>query len=119
MRPFRYALDPLCLAACALYLAARLLFPAALPAGFWHDQFTDVLLVPAALPFLLWLHRGLGLRRHDLPPSWGDIALHAGLWAVAAECLAPRVFPGATGDWRDVLAYAAGAVLAGGWWGQA
>lgn len=84
--------------------------------GFWHDQFTDLLLVPAALPVVLWLQRRLGLRAHDARPTWREIGLHLAVWSVAAELIAPRLFHAATGDWKDVAAYAAGAVLAGGWW---
>ena len=116
MRRFRYALDPLCLAACAAYAVGRGLVQPQAPAGFWHGQFTDCLLIPAALPGLLWAYRRLGLRAHDGWPSWGEIGLAAAAWAVAGEAVAPLLFPSATGDWRDVLAYVASALFAGGWW---
>lgn len=115
MNRFRYALDPLCLVACAGYAIGRGLRPR-LPDGFWHNHFTDLLLIPAALPLLLWVQRRLGLRTHDARPSWGEIGLHLAVWAIAAELVAPFVFHAATGDWRDVLAYSAGAVVAGSWW---
>lgn len=116
MKPFRYALDPLCVAAVAAYVFGRWWLRAHIAHGFWHDQFTDLLLIPAALPFALWAQRQLGLRAHDARPRWSEIALHAGVWSVAAEVIAPHVFPHATGDWRDVVAYVAGAVVAAGWW---
>jgi len=115
MNRFRYALDPLCLAACAAYAAGRWFVQPRVPAGFWHGQFTDCLLVPAALPLLLWAYRRLGLRTHDRFPSWREIILAFAVWSVAAEWFAPRV-TAATGDWRDVLAYAVGALAAGAWW---
>lgn len=116
MNRFRYALDPLCLLACAAYVTGRWWLRTQVPGGFWHDQFTDLLLIPAALPLLLWLQRRLGLRAHDTAPTWREIGLHLAVWAVAAEIVAPQVFHSATGDWRDALAYAGGAAVAGGWW---
>jgi hypothetical protein len=117
---FRYALDPLCLVALAAYVFARGWLRAHVaPGGFWHDQFTDLLLIPAALPVVLWVQRRLGLRVDDAPPRWTEIALHTAVWSIASELLAPHLFARATGDWRDVLAYGAGAVIAGGWWSAA
>ena len=43
------------------------------------------LLIPAALPFALWLQRRLNLRPHDQPPRWSEIILHLVAWSVAAE----------------------------------
>jgi hypothetical protein len=116
VKRFRYAADPLCLLACVAYATVRWLLRYRLPAGFWHDQFTDLLLIPAALPVMLWLQRRLGLRTSDARPSWSEIGFHFAVWSVAAEFAAPLLFKSATGDWRDVLAYGCGAVLAGGWW---
>lgn len=119
MRRFRYALDPLCLAACVAYAAGRWYIRRHVAGGFWHDQFTDLLLIPAALPLLLWLQRRLGLREHDARPSWREIGLHVAVWSVAAELVAPGLFHSGVADWRDVVAYGAGALLAGGWWSLA
>ena len=116
MKRFRYAVDPLCLAACAAYAFGRWYLRHHVHGGFWQYQFTDLLLIPAALPLMLWLQRRLGLRTHDDRPSWREIGLHLAVWSVAAELIAPLLFKSATGDWRDVLAYGAGAVLAGSWW---
>lgn len=116
MTRFRYALDPLCLTAGVAYAVGRWFVQPHVPSGFWHDQFTDCLLIPAALPLLLWVYRRLGLRTHDGFPTWSEILLAFAGWSVAAEWLAPRFFAAATGDWRDVLAYAAGAWTAGTGW---
>lgn len=116
MSRFRYALDPLCLGACGLYAVERWLIRPHVAAVFWHGYATDFLLIPAALPLLLWVHRRLGLRAHDRRPAGMEILLSFAVWSVAAEMVAPWVFKSAVGDWRDVLAYAVGAALAGGWW---
>lgn len=114
---FRYLGDPLCLLAAGGYLFGRVwLRPQVAPGTIWHDQFTDFWLIPAALPPVLWLHRQWGLRRHDRPPAWHEILFHLCVWTITAEVIAPAWSSVATADWRDAVAYAAGAVVAGiGW----
>ncbi len=85
--------------------------------GFWHDQATDVLLIPAALPLLLWGQRRLRLRHHDRPPEAGEILLHLVVWSVLCEVIGPRFWP-VIGDWKDVVAYSVGATFAWWWWGE-
>lgn len=116
MKRFGYARDPICLVACGLYAINRWVVTPRLTTPFLHQHFNDLLLIPAALPPVLWAQRRLGLRRHDALPDWLEVALHTAVWSIAAEALAPRLFPHATGDLRDVAAYAAGAVAAGAWW---
>ncbi len=116
MKRFAYALDPLCLTACALYALNRFYLHAHTHSAFLHSYFNDLLLIPAALPLALWIQRKLQLRRDDAPPRWTEIALHLLAWSLAAEFIAPFLFARATGDPRDLLAYTAGALLAGCWW---
>lgn len=118
MKRFSYVRDPACLLACAGYVANRwALRPLGWASGpFMRGHFNDLLLIPAALPLLLWLQRRLGLRTVDTPPSWREIALHLVVWSIAAEALAPLLGLHATGDWLDVAAYTAGALAAGCWW---
>jgi hypothetical protein len=118
VKKFGYVRDPLCALACGGYAFNRwLLRPLGWAAGpFMRGHFNDLLLIPAALPLLLWLQRRLGVRATDQPPSWREIGLHFAVWSIAAEMLAPRFMPHATGDWIDVAAYAAGAVVSGCVW---
>lgn len=110
---FRYALDPLCLAACALYALNRWgLKPALQASPFIQGHFNDTLLIPAALPLVLWLQRRLRLRKSDVIPSMGEITLHLAVWAFIAECAGPFLLHRGTTDWRDVVAYSAGAAVA-------
>ena len=116
MKRFRYAADPLCVLACVAYAWGHWFLRHYVHAGFWHDQFTDLLLIPAALPVMLWVQRRVGLRNNDARPTWSEIGFHLAVWSIAAEVAAPLLFKSATADWRDALAYGCGAVLAGGWW---
>lgn len=84
--------------------------------AFLHGTFNDLLLIPAALPILLWIERMIGLRTHDRPPTALEIGAHWAIWSVIAEGIGPRIFPGVVGDGWDVVAYAAGALAAGLWW---
>jgi hypothetical protein len=116
VKRFGYARDPVCLAACACYAANRWLLPLALRGVFLRSYFNDVLLIPAALPLVLWLQRRLGLRNADVRPTWPEIALHVAVWSVAAELVAPHLFAHSTGDPWDVAAYAGGAIISGLIW---
>ncbi|MFT3783826.1 MAG: hypothetical protein QM790_17590 [Nibricoccus sp.] len=116
MKRWRYALDPLCVAACAAYAINRWLVPPSVKGPFFRNHFNDLLLIPAALPLVLWLYRQLKLRAHDDWPRWSEIVSHVVIWSVAAEWVGPHLFSRATGDLRDVFAYAAGGVMAGVAW---
>jgi hypothetical protein len=83
---------------------------------FLQCHFDDCLLVPAALPPLLYVFRKLGLRRDDSPPSLREVAEWTLLWAVTFEWAFPRFLSRGIGDWRDVLAYAAGALVSWQLW---
>ena len=116
MRPFAYLRDPLFLVGCAAYGINRWLIKPHVHTGFMHSHFNDCWLIPCALPPILWLHRRLGLRRHDGPPQLGEIALHLVFWSLLFEWIGPKLVPHSTGDPLDVLAYAAGAAVAALWW---
>ena len=58
----------------------------------------------------------LGCRAHDDNPNWSEIGLHLVTWSVVAEAVVPRLIAHTTADWRDVVAYSAGAVVAGIFW---
>lgn len=116
MKAFAYGRDPLCLIAIGLYAINRWLLKPTLDLRFLHDHFNDVLLIPAALPLVLWGQRQLGWRTHDLSPDAGEITLHLIVWSLIAEVAGPHLFDHATGDWRDLVAYTAGAIIAGLWW---
>jgi membrane-associated PAP2 superfamily phosphatase len=92
------------------------LIPPAWKGPFLRNHFDDTLLIPAALPLILWMQRKLGLRTTDHRPTWSEILLHFVIWSIAAEVVAPHLFANATGDPWDVVAYAGGALAAGLIW---
>ena len=112
MRKFRYAADPLCIAAVALYVIQRWIFPHPALRG-W---FSDFLFLPAAVPVFLWMERKLGLRMHDRKPSLAEVGGLFLVWSLAAEGIAPLLFQNCTADPLDIVAYAAGGLFALGWW---
>ena len=116
MKRFSYAADPICLIACFLYLVNRWWLSGHVGGPFLQGYFNDLLFIPAALPVALWLQRRFGWRTHDERPSWSEIALHLTVWSVTAEALMPQLLAGATGDWRDLVAYSGGAAVAGWRW---
>ncbi len=118
MRKFGYLRDGLFLTACSLYAANRWLIKPLVPDGFFGWWFSDVLLIPCAVPVLLWLERRTGIRRTDVPPTVAEIAFVLVLWSILFEVIAPRFIARATGDWMDVAAYTAGAVVAALWWNR-
>lgn len=116
MSRFRYARDPVCLAACAAYAANRWLVPLDFKSVFLRSYFSDTLLIPAALPLILWVHQRLKWRPSEAWPTWTEILMHWAVWSVAAELVGPHFFARAHGDPWDVVAYAAGAFAAGLIW---
>jgi len=116
MKPYRYAGDPLCVLACVAYILNRWVVPLALKGWFSRGYFDDLLLIPAALPLILWVQRRGGLRPADARPDWREIGLHLVVWSVATELIAPHLFPRAVGDPWDVAAYAGGALISGLIW---
>jgi hypothetical protein len=116
MNSFRYFRDVLFLVCCALYAGNRWLLKPHVRSAFLHNHFNDLLLIPCALPPLLWMQRRLGLRDNDNLPSAGEIALYVSVWSILFEVIGPRVMPHAVGDVYDVVAYIGGGVLAGMWW---
>jgi hypothetical protein len=118
VKGFRYALDPICLLACALYTLNRWLIGPACSWPFLHEYFDDLLLIPAALPIILGMRRWWGLRSHDRPPTAAEILGHLAVWSFIAELVGPFFFPWVVGDFVDIEAYALGAILAGMWWNR-
>jgi hypothetical protein len=117
-RGFAYLADKTFLAACFLYATNRFWgkphFGDSIP--FLRCHFDDCLLVPAALPPLLYVFRKLGLRRDDSPPSLREVAEWTFLWAVTFEWAFPRFLGRGIGDWRDVIAYAVGGLVSWRLW---
>ena len=115
MKRFGYWQDPLFLLCCGLYALNRWFLKPHLSSDFMRGQFNDLLLIPCALPLVLWVQRQLGLRTHDRPPTALETISHLAVWSVLFEVIGPRVRP-VTGDPLDVLVYSIGGVVAVVWW---
>lgn len=115
MRAYAYWRDPLCLCACLCYALNRWGLKPHCDWPFFHGYFNDLLLVPCALPVVLWAQGKLGLRPDARPPTPTEICFHWAVWSVVCEIIGPHLLR-VTGDPLDVLAYGAGGVAAGLWW---
>jgi hypothetical protein len=116
---FGYWRDRLFLAGCSLYAVNRWLVLPHVRNRFLHGHFNDLLLIPCALPPLLWMQRSLGLRQNDDVPSFAEISLYLLVWSVLFEAIGPHIMRRVTGDPLDVVAYIVGGLLAGVWWNRA
>lgn len=116
MRAFRYCRDPLFLGCCALYALNRWVAKPHLHGAFFHSWFNDMLLIPCALPVLLWVHARLGWRDAEAVPGAWEIFAHLAGWSVLFEWVGPHLTHRATGDVLDVAAYTVGAAGAYVWW---
>ena len=116
MKAFRYFADPLCLAACLFYGFNRFWLRSHWGGSFLTGYFNDLLLIPAALPPVLWFHARLGWRSAVEYPRATEIIFHVLVWSVIAELVGPHIFRAAVGDLRDVICYAGSGLGAGTWW---
>jgi hypothetical protein len=126
MKRFGYLHDRLFIVSLAAYAVNRLVVlphlagsvRAHLPWGwpFLHSHFDDLLLLPAALPVVLWIHRRTGLRPHDAPPGWREMFLHLAVWSVMCKIVGPYYCHIGVADPWDVLFFALGGVAACAWW---
>jgi hypothetical protein len=114
MSRFNYLADPVCVCALLTYALNRFWwkqsFSAVFP--FLRDHLDDFLLIPAALPVLLWVFKQTGLRKSDAPPSLQEVLYWATVWSVVFEGIFPIAFRKGVQDWKDVGSYFAGGLLA-------
>jgi hypothetical protein len=119
MNRFRYWRDPLFLLASGAYALNRWVLKPLIPSPFLHNHFNDLLLIPAALPVMLWLQRILGLRKRDRVPSWPEVLMHWAVWSIVCEWIGPFYCHMGVADIWDVVSYAVGGIVAGLWWNRA
>jgi hypothetical protein len=85
---------------------------------FLHSHFDDLLLMPTALPVVLWIQRLTGLRKHDLPPTWPEMFSHLAIWSVMRKVVGPFYYHIGVADPLDILFFAAGGCTACLWWNR-
>lgn len=115
---FEYGRDGLCLVSMGLYATNQIWIKSHVAAVFFHSHFNDLLLIPAALPWILWIHRYLGWRADDRAPSRGEVLLHVLVWTLVCEGLGPALGHRGTADVWDAVAYFVGGVVAWIWWNR-
>jgi hypothetical protein len=81
-----------------------------------RGHFNDLLLIPAALPMVLWVQRRIKIRTDDGVPTWSEIVFHLFIWSFICEFIGPNYFSQGTADLWDVVAYSVGGFMAGAWW---
>jgi len=85
---------------------------------FLHSHFDDSLMMPAALPVVLWIQRRTRLRQHDRPPSWLEMLFHLGVWSVMCKIVGPFYCHIGVADPWDILCFAGGGLAAWLWWNR-
>ena len=128
MKSFGYLQDRLFLFSLSAYALNRLLirphlggfFPSQVHWlwAFLHSHFDDLLMMPAALPVMLWVQRQLHLRKHDRPPGWREMFAHLAIWSVMCKVVGPLYLHIGVADPWDLLFFATGGVAACLWWNR-
>lgn len=117
--PFAYLADPVFIISVLLYTLNRFVFkPHHIGGWFTHGYLNDVLCLPIFVPVTLYAVRVLGVRRgHAAPRAWEIVVCFLAFVAVFQIVTPrfPRVFITA-GDPLDVIAYAAGGMVAHRFW---
>jgi hypothetical protein len=128
MKTFGYLRDRLFGFSLAVYALNRLVvqphlagtFHSHLPWAwaFLHSHLDDLLLMPAALPVVLWVQGLLGLRLQAQPPGWREMFAHLVIWSVMCKIVGPLYCHIGVADPWDVLFFAAGGSAACWWWNR-
>jgi hypothetical protein len=111
---FCYLRDPLFLFCAALYFLNRWVLKPHLSSVFLHSYLNDLICIPFWVPIMLFVMKGLRLRKSDELPTAFEILIPLILWSWVFEAYLPftPLFKHlATSDCRDVLAYAIGACM--------
>jgi hypothetical protein len=114
--PFLYLADRLCCAALLLYCLNRYLLKPHFKWPFLHNHFNDLLLIPVALPVVLWIQRFVRLRDSDDFPTWQEMIFHWAVWSLICEGIGPLWLKFGTPDIWDVFCYGIGGIAACLWW---
>lgn len=105
---FHLLRDPFWIMATLCYVLHKC-WQSVFPDSGWMDQYwSDIWMLPCALPVILSLYSAFGLRKPGALPSVAEILSHGVLWGLMAEFLGPMLFAHSVGDPWDLVAYAVG-----------
>ena len=112
-KKFKYLLDPLFLFSLIIYCINKLSF---LKYGSWNYKFliyylNDLLLIPVAVPIVLYFSKVLKLRDIYSPPTFLEIIVPLAIWSISFEFVGPLYFGKGTSDPIDVFAYCLGGLI--------
>jgi len=112
---FKWLRDPLFIAATGIYMLHKWspLWPAAMRSSFTEHYLSDLLLVPVALPGVLFLAHVAGLRSSASPLRLIEVLIPLVIWSLAFEFVGPQFLGRGTFDPFDVLFYSIGGLA--GW----
>lgn len=116
---FRYLKDPLFLFCVTLYFFNRWILKRYFPNHFSQGYLNDVICIPFWVPIMLFIMRKSRLRRDDRAPTGIEILIPLILWSIVFELYLPTVpfFTHlAISDFRDIVSYTFGAMLAALFW---
>jgi hypothetical protein len=116
---FRYLKDPLFVFCVTLYFVNRLVFKRYFSNEFSRGYLNDVICIPFWVPIMLFIMRKIHLRATDQPPRGSEILIPLVLWSWVFEAYLPFVpfFKRlATSDYRDIMSYTVGGLIAALFW---
>lgn len=117
---FRYLLNPTFVWCALVYIFNKFLVaPFVLRENwFFHSYLNDLLLVPVALPLLLFALRKLGIRKDDNPPNISEVCAALVVWSIFFEYVGPYYFKKGTSDVLDVTFYCVGGLVSWAIWNK-
>jgi hypothetical protein len=112
LNDFKYLTDPLFLLSSVAYAINKTLLVftkgSNWASAFLASYFNDLLLVPVAIPIILFFSKTLAFRPRSLSPSLPEVAIPVLIWSIAFEVVGPYVFRRGVSDPFDVIAYCFG-----------
>ncbi len=85
---------------------------------FFQNYLNDILLIPCALPPLIYLYVKLKLRNQKSFPTTLEVFSFFIFSSFVFECLGPKYLNKGVADYFDILAYAIGGIISNYFWNK-